>query len=69
MEEAADRLVIFPELGRVVPEFNDRSIRELIVREYRLIYRVEGDDVRILTLMHGSRDLWRRLPSGPWDIE
>ena len=68
-EEAADRLVLYPELGRAVPEFHDWSFRELIVQEYRFIYRVAGDDVTILALVHGSRDLWRRLPSGPWDID
>ena len=68
-EAAADRLTLYPELGRVVPEFSDRSIRELIVQEYRFLYRVEGDHVTVLTLVHGSRDIWRRLPGGPWDIE
>ena len=27
-----------PEIGRVVPEFQDQNIRELLVRGYRLIY-------------------------------
>ena len=26
----------FPERGRIVPEFDDESIREIIVRDYRL---------------------------------
>lgn len=60
---------MFPELGRVVPEFGHASVRELIVREHRMIYRLEGDDVLIVFLMHGSRDLHRHLPDGPWDIE
>src|SRR5262245_38110 len=34
------RLADFPELGRVVPEFRDPSIREIVVRSYRVIYRV-----------------------------
>lgn len=33
-------LARFPELGREVPEFADPSIREIIVRSYRVIYRV-----------------------------
>ena len=33
-------LAQFPERGRVVPEFNDDSIRELIVRRYRIVYRL-----------------------------
>lgn len=33
-------LARFPELGRVVPEFDDDSIREIIFRSYRIVYRV-----------------------------
>ena len=32
---SAKRLVEFPEMGRVVPEFDDPSIREIVVRSYR----------------------------------
>lgn len=28
----------FPEIGRVVPEFNNKSIRELIEGKYRIVY-------------------------------
>lgn len=33
----------FPEAGRVVPEFNLPTIREIIVRSYRVIYRVDHE--------------------------
>ena len=35
-----------PELGRIVPEFGDTFIREIIVRSYRVVYRL--DDARLL---------------------
>lgn len=35
------RLADFPEMGRVVPEFDDPTIREIVVRSYRVIYRVD----------------------------
>ena len=38
------RLADFPEMGRVAPEFGDPSVREIIVRSYRVIYRVDNDD-------------------------
>ena len=41
------RLADFPELGRVVPEFADPSIREIVVRSYRVIYRVDHGDCRV----------------------
>ena len=37
---AARSLARLAERGRVVPEFDDPSIRELFVRSYRLIYQV-----------------------------
>ncbi|MBI5039555.1 MAG: type II toxin-antitoxin system RelE/ParE family toxin [Nitrospirae bacterium] len=53
----------FSERGRIVPEFSDPNIRELFVRDYRLIYSIEEHRVDILGLIHGRRDLkklWER---------
>lgn len=55
--EAAGSLAEFAERGRIVPEFQDRSIREIFVYSYRLIYRMEEGRVSILALIHGRRDL------------
>lgn len=52
---AASRLIEFPELGRVVPEFDRPDLRELIVRPYRLVYRVRDESVEIATVFHASR--------------
>ena len=41
------RLADFPEMGRVVPEFDDPAIREIIVRSYRVIYRLDHADRRV----------------------
>lgn len=48
------------ERGRIVPELQDASIRELIVGNYRLIYRVTAETVFILAVLHGSRLLRMR---------
>jgi plasmid stabilization system protein ParE len=66
---AEERLGVYPRLGRTVPEFSDPSIRELIVGTYRLIYRIDDDMIFIIPIIHGSRDLRRHLPEGPWDIQ
>jgi plasmid stabilization system protein ParE len=55
---AARSLRSLPQRGRVVPEFGDFSIRELFVRNYRLIYQVKPDAVHIVGFIHGSRNLW-----------
>ena len=38
-----ENLELSPEIGRVVPEINNRQFRELIYGNYRIIYRVERD--------------------------
>ena len=53
--EAAARLSDFPKVGRVVPEIGEESIRELIYRQYRIIYVVEGDTAEVLTVYHSTR--------------
>jgi plasmid stabilization system protein ParE len=53
--QAADRLVAFPYAFRMIPEFQDPDRRETFVHEYRLMYRVEPDVVRILRVVHGRR--------------
>ncbi len=47
------------ERGRIVPEFDQKTIRELFVRDYRLIYQVTKKHVSILAFIHGARDLKR----------
>jgi toxin ParE1/3/4 len=49
-----------PGRGRLVPElarFGMRRWRELVVRPYRMIYRIEGDTVNVLAVFDGRRDL------------
>lgn len=53
--EAVKRLVQFPASGRIVPEKNDRTLREIILGNYRIVYRVREDIVEILTVHHSSR--------------
>ena len=53
----------FPLAGRVVPEFDLESIRQVPAHNYRIIYRVHGENVDILGVVHGARDLeslWER---------
>lgn len=51
------RLADFPEMGRIIPEFGDRSLREIVVRSYRVMYRVNHDRrlVEVIRFWHGAR--------------
>ncbi|MFH0825967.1 MAG: type II toxin-antitoxin system RelE/ParE family toxin [Pseudomonadota bacterium] len=53
--DAAGELKRFPWAGRAVPEFEDATIRERFVYSYRPIYRVEGNKITILAIIHGKR--------------
>jgi toxin ParE1/3/4 len=62
---AVEPLASFAHLGRVTPEGDGRH-RELLVRPYRIIYRLEGERILIVTVVHGSRDL-AALEEKPWE--
>ena len=57
--DTAASLDTLSERGRVVPEFNQPTLRELFVQRYRLIYEVAPAEVQILAFVHGARDLTR----------
>ncbi len=52
----AENVAAFPRLGRIVPEFGNPQIREIISQSYRVIYKFdeEGDLVAILRIWHGA---------------
>ena len=54
---AARSLTTFSERGRMVVEYENPAIREIIVRRYRLIYRVGSDRVEVVRIIHGARQL------------
>lgn len=56
---AAESLSLFAERGRVVPEIQHASIREIFVFRYRLMYQIVSSEVRILAVLHGAMDFDR----------
>lgn len=57
--EKVEQLANFPRMGRIVPEIDDKAIRELIHENYRIIYVLDPEDteVEVLTVIHSSRQL------------
>jgi toxin ParE1/3/4 len=53
------RLRTFPESGRVVPEFPSSGLREVLIGDYRVIYRFlkSTQKVQVLAVHHGARSL------------
>lgn len=64
---AAERLVDYPKVGRLVPETNDEDVRELLYQKYRIIYRIKEDSIEMLSVIHGARDL-EELETAPWEV-
>jgi plasmid stabilization system protein ParE len=46
-----------PERGRIVPETDKKEIRELFIYSYRLIYQLSPNEISILAVIHGSRNI------------
>jgi plasmid stabilization system protein ParE len=54
--EVTDRLGSIPLSGRIIPEIGHPDCREIIYGAYRIMYRVQGEDVWITGVVHGARD-------------
>ncbi len=52
-----DILQQHPEIGRVVPEYRNPGIRELIFHPYRIVYRLKAESslVQIARVWHAAR--------------
>ena len=53
--QIVEHLANFPYAGRIVPEIDDETIREVFLSSYRIIYRAVRDEITILTLHHGAK--------------
>lgn len=58
--EHIETLSAHPDIGRVVPEFNDVSIRELIHSPFRVVYLSEIESIKIIRVWRSERLL--KLP-------
>ena len=49
---AVERLIDFPQSGRIVPELESSKYREILVKNYRIIFTIIENVVYILTIRH-----------------
>lgn len=52
-----EALIDFPDMGWIVPEQGQSNVRELIFQNYRIIYQLEDENIMILAVIHGKREL------------
>ena len=50
-----EQIPVFPKAGRVVPEYQQESLRERIFQSYRIVYRIKSDTIEIVAIVHGAR--------------
>ena len=55
IKKSVRRLMSMPYSGQVVPELGREEIREVLQGNYRIIYRIRGERIDILTVFHGAR--------------
>ena len=48
-------LPLFPQSGRIVPEYGDEDLREKILGNYRIVYRIKLEVIEVAAICHGSR--------------
>ncbi|HYH45643.1 MAG TPA: type II toxin-antitoxin system RelE/ParE family toxin [Thermoanaerobaculia bacterium] len=63
IRSAAAQAGHFPNMGRPVPEFPDEPWREVLTGNYRVIYRPDPaeDRVVVLAVVHGMQLLWEPM--------
>ena len=65
---AIEKIGAYPRCGRGVPEFGQENLREVIFREYRIVYSVGSDTVTVVAIVHGAMDIIRKRKKEPWDL-
>jgi plasmid stabilization system protein ParE len=50
-----ETLQTYPEMGRIVPEFDVVALRELIHPPFRIVYRYDENRVRIVRIWRSER--------------
>ena len=57
-----ERLAVMPLVGAEVPEYPGAGVREVYEHPYRILYRVAGNVVLVVAVVHAARRLPRTPP-------
>ena len=52
IRKSVNKIALFSQRGRIVPEIKRNDIHEIIEGNYHIIYRIESDRISILTIRH-----------------
>ena len=65
---SVEKIGLFPDSGRLVPEFGKDNLREIFFHKYRIVYLAENDTVKILAIVHGAMDIIKKRKREPWEF-
>jgi len=54
----SQQIASFPYSGRVVSTFEQKEIREVIEGSYRIIYWIKAEQIEVIAVVHGSRQMY-----------
>lgn len=57
----SETLATFPEMGRIVPKYNDPYLHEVLYGNYRLVYRLKDGVIELAAICHGAQLLGKIL--------
>ena len=52
--DRSEQIADFPLMGREVPEYQVRDIREVLEPPFRLIYQLHADQIDVLAVIHST---------------
>jgi addiction module RelE/StbE family toxin len=55
LQEGIRKTTSMPRVGRVVPELNLENIREILLGNYRIVYRLRDREIEVLTVFEGHQ--------------
>jgi len=55
----SQQISAYPLSGRIVPEYEIDTIREVIEGPYRIIYHIKPDQIDVLAVIHGAMNILR----------
>jgi len=63
------KLETMPHIGRIVPELENCGFREIIYQNYRIVYRIKGnEDIEILAVLHAARN-FKKAFHEEWELK
>jgi len=56
---SVEHLIDFPKAGRIVPEFSDPCVREVVRKPCRIVYRIQSEKsiIEIVRVWHSARGI------------